>query len=134
MISLYPAILVAHSSLRWAVLIGLVVATARAARGWRRRRPFGRADVLVLRVVLALVDTQLLLGLTLYGGVSPIVRAALGDVCGAMSNPILRFFSLEHPLAMLCGIAVLHVGLLRAKRLGSDPERHRSVLLTTTAA
>ena len=134
MTSVYAAILLAHSWVRWAVLVALVISTARAAHGWFRRRPFSHSDERVVRLLLGLVDTQLLLGLSLYGGVSPIVRAALGDIGGAVSSPVLRFFILEHPVAMLSGITILHVGLLRAKRLGSDPERHRSVLRTTAAA
>jgi len=134
MVSWYSALLVAHSYLRWGVLGMSVVCVARAAHGWARRRPFERADERVVRVLLSIVDTQLLLGLLLYAGLSPITGAALHDVRGAMSNSVLRFFSLEHQVAMVAAIAVLHVGLLRAKRLGADPKRHRSVLVSTAAA
>jgi len=51
-----------------------------------------------------------------------------------MHNAILRFVLVEHPLAMLIGVVVLHVGGLRAKRLGDGPLRHRAVSRTVAAA
>jgi hypothetical protein len=131
--SLHDVILLAHSTLRWGVLAGVLWCLARAAVGWVRRRPFDDSDARVVRILTALVDTQLLLGLVLYGVLSPIGLAALGAP-GMMGNVILRFFALEHPLLMITGVTVLHVGMARARRLGADPRRHRAVLLTTFSA
>jgi hypothetical protein len=48
------------------VLAAMMLCSARSARAWRRRRPFTRTDQSWLRVVVVLVDTQLLFNLLLY--------------------------------------------------------------------
>ncbi|MDX2167242.1 MAG: hypothetical protein SF182_09270 [Deltaproteobacteria bacterium] len=126
----YTTILLLHSWLRWGVLALGVWCGLAAARGWRQRAPFGGADVRRLTLFVAAVDTQLLLGLLLYAQLSPITSIAFGNLGAAMGNAVLRFFVLEHPLAMVSGVALLHVGSVRARRLGADPTRHRAVLRT----
>ncbi len=133
MISWYDATLLAHSANRWLVLVVALMCIARAAGGWFRRRPYDRTDERLIRAFVAVVDTQLLLGLVLYLILSPIGAAAL-LAPGMLWNAILRFFAFEHPLIMLIGFAVLHVGVVRAKRLGDAPERHRAFLKTVALA
>jgi hypothetical protein len=130
----YATILSLHSWLRWGVVGLALLCIARAALGWRRRRSFERGDARLFRVLVAAVDTQIVLGLLLYARLSPFSAAGFSDLGGAMHNSVLRYFVLEHPLAMLIGVAVLHVGSVRARRWNSEPQRHRAVLRTTATA
>lgn len=130
----YATILLLHSWLRWGVVGLALLCIGRAAQGWRQLRPFDQRDARRLRLLVAAVDTQLLLGLLLYAVLSPISAAGFTDLGAAMGNSVLRYFVLEHPLAMLLGAAALHVGSARARRWHADPRRHRAVLRTVAAA
>lgn len=130
----YAAILMVHSWLRWGVLALGLLCAVHAARAWKQRAPFQPADARRLTLFVAAVDTQVLLGLLLYLWLSPITPLAFADLGAAMHNAVLRFFVLEHPLAMLIGAAVLHVGSVRARRLGATAPRHRAVLRTVATA
>jgi hypothetical protein len=130
----YPHLLVAHSWVRWTVLILLVAVVVRAWRG--RRAPNAVWSALDERVQVALVaaaDLQLLLGLWLYA-ISPFARAFLADPIGNQKVRILRFFGEEHIVMMLAAIAFVHVGRVKARRAADAVERHRRVFAWTLAA
>ena len=65
MSGMYDALIVAHSWIRWAVLVLAVVAFARAATGRFTRRPWTPADDAAGRWLVISVDIQVLLGLVL---------------------------------------------------------------------
>ena len=132
--ALYPWILFAHSWVRWLVLIALAIALARSIAGWRARRPFAARDEAAVRALVGMVDLQVLLGLVLYVYLSPITSAAFRDLGAAFWQATLRFFTIEHPFAMILALVVLHVGNVRAKRDGEAPQRHRTVLIATALA
>ena len=132
--ALYPWILFAHSWLRWLVLLALLVALARAIAGWRAKRAFAARDEAAARALIGAVDVQVLLGLLLYVFLSPIASAGFRDLGATLWEATLRFFTIEHPFAMLLALFVLHAGNVRAKRHGADPRRHRTVLIAAALA
>ena len=100
----YAVALLAHSWLRWIVLgiaLWAIVTSLRATAGWHERDG-RRATALV-----GLADLQMLLGLLLYLGVSPIAEAAWH---GGFGEPVLLVFGLLHPILMIVATIVLHVG------------------------
>jgi hypothetical protein len=111
-----------HSGLRWVVLVAAVVAVVRA---WRDGAS-GRAG-LVLTIAL---DTQVLVGLVMYGLTSPIVRAGLANMSGAMKDRVMRFFVIEHAFAMIVALVLVHVARV-AERRGKG--RRAAILLTVAA-
>jgi hypothetical protein len=110
------------------------VVLIRSARGWLGRRSWCSADDRWHIALIAAIDTQLVLGLSLYVWLSPLVRVFLLNPGAAMADPALRFFGVEHITAMLIGIALLHVGRVRSKRIPQPPRRHRMVCITTAIA
>ncbi len=130
----YATVLWVHSWLRWGVVCLAVLCLVRAARGWVRRAPFADVDARLQRLFVGAVDAQLLHGVLLYALLSPITAVGFSNLGAAMRNSVLRFFVLEHPLAMLIAVVVVHVGLLWSRRFGADPRRHRAVLRTTAVA
>jgi hypothetical protein len=87
---IHPLALFAHSWLRWLVLgVGVAVAV-RAARGHSHGRDFSEEDEQLARAWVGLVDTQLLLGLTLYA-LSPLTHAAFAAPRAAFWESTLRF-------------------------------------------
>jgi hypothetical protein len=126
----YTFVLAAHSYVRWAVLALALAVLARAAIGWRRARPWTTADERTHVAFVAVVDTQLLLGLALYVFASPLSRAFVAAPSAALKDAVLRFFGLEHPVLMLSAVIVVHAGRALSRR----KHRHRRAAISVALA
>jgi hypothetical protein len=124
---MYSAVLLLHSWLRWAVILFGLLAVWRAIAATRSRRAWLPGDERFCRIFLGVLDFQFLLGLLLYFVWSPLTKAALGDFSGAMKDPLMRFWAVEHWFGMLIGIALAHVGMTRARKAATDSLRHRRI-------
>ena len=113
------AVLTLHSWLRWLVLLTGVVAFVRAAAGASGRKPWKPSDDRAGFWFVTALDAQFTLGLILYAFLSPITRAAFGDFGAAMKNSGLRFWAVEHVFGMLIGVALAHIGRVRARKTDS---------------
>jgi hypothetical protein len=127
---IYGLVLLAHSWLRWLVLaLGIGLLTL-ALRGWRAATDgWSPASERLRRGFLGTLDTQMLLGLALYALLSPLPRAGLTDIGGALGSPVLRFYTIEHLVGMLVGIVVAHAGSDRAMRV-EGVHRYRTLMVT----
>ena len=125
---LYAVVLTIHSWLRWGVLLAGLVAFIRSALGASRRAAWTPADDRAGFWFSTVLDAQFLLGLVLYLFLSPFTRAAFGDIGQAMSNSGLRFWVVEHVFGMVVGLALVHVGRVRARKADSL-RRHRVVAI-----
>ena len=122
---MYSAVLLLHSWLRWLALIGGVGATF-AALG-KGTGALQHAERWGLIFMIAL-DVQMLLGLLLYGFLSPFTAVAMDDFGGAMRNPALRFWAVEHLAMMLGAVILVHVGRVLARK-ATDGDKKRKRLL-----
>jgi len=122
---MYPLMLVVHSLLRWVVLAAGLVAFGRALAGMRARRAWTAGDDRAGQVFVGTLDLQLLIGLVLYFGLSPITRAAMQDFGAAMGNSMLRFWAVEHILGMVIAVALAHVGRVRVRKTTDPVRRHK---------
>jgi mono/diheme cytochrome c family protein len=125
-VSLYAFLLLAHSWVRWGVVVLVLWVFGRSVEGARSARPWLRTDERAHVALIAFVDLQLLLGVWLYVSQSAIVRAFLADPAQGMKITALRFFGLEHAVTMLLAVLVLHVARVRSKKKEGG-ERHRTV-------
>lgn len=107
---MYGIVLIIHSWLRWAVLAAGIAAVARG----------GARDSSTGRWFTVLLDVQMLIGLLLYFVFSPFTTAALGDFGGAMRNPQLRFFAVEHTFGMIIGLVLAHIGTAKIKKAPAE--------------
>lgn len=128
---MYPAVLLLHSWLRWLVLVAAIVVLVRAVAGWQRARPWTQADNSAGKLFVIALDSQFLIGLILYAGLSPITRTALTDMGGAMRDGLLRFWGVEHAVGMIAALAIAHIGQARARRKPNPTARHRAVAIST---
>jgi hypothetical protein len=126
---MYSAVLLLHSWVRWLVLIAGVLAVARALVGMSGGKPWTNADDRGTMLFSIALDIQMLLGIVLYAGLSPITRLAFADMASAMRNPMLRFWVAEHFAGMLVAVALVHIGrnVITRKAAGSD--RHRLAVM-----
>lgn len=123
---MYSLFLVLHSWLRWGALIAGVLALVALISD---RGPGGsaRAEKWSLFFIIAL-DLQLLLGLALYFGISPVMESIRADFGAAMRDSTSRFWAVEHIMLMLVAIGVAHVGRVLARK-ATTPDARRSRLL-----
>lgn len=131
---MYGTVLIIHSLVRWAVLLTGVFATARGISGWRSRRPWTLPDERAGFWFLMTLDLQFLLGLLLYGVLSPITWAAFQDFGGAMRDSLARFWAVEHAFGMIVAIALAHIGRSRVHKTGNDGKRHKLAAIFFTLA
>ena len=130
---MHRALLTAHSLNRWLVVVLLLVALGTGIAGWVRGRRWNGADDRTSRLLIAVLDLQLLLGIALYA-VSPLVRAGLSDLSATMDNRVLQFFTVEHAPTMIIAVLVVHLGRVRARRAADDRRRHRVTTLSVALA
>jgi hypothetical protein len=126
---MYVWTLVLHSWLRWLVLVAGAIAVARSLAGLSGRRPWTSADDAAGKWFVISLDVQLLIGLLLYGVLSPITRVAFGDMGAAMRDPALRFWAVEHFFLMVVAVALAHIGRARARRAPAPAGRHRNAFI-----
>ncbi len=102
---MHAAFLFVHSLLRWFVLAAAVYAVVRAfSRDNSAGRWFAR-----------LLDLQVAIGLLVYW-LSPITSSALGNMGAAMQNRVVRFWAVEHAFSMILAVALVHIGVVRARK------------------
>lgn len=126
--SLFSLTLIAHSLLRWVLVVLLGLALFSALRGWLGRRPWTTTDNRLGGLLTMAADLQLLAGLLLYF-VSPIVTAARADMAAAMSDAGTRFWSVEHASGMLLAVVFIHVGRARSKRAIDAVLKHKQAAI-----
>ncbi len=111
---MYLLVLAAHSLVRWAVLGAAAWATLAALGGLRGRRIWTRKARVPGIVLAAVADVQLLLGLSLWLGLSPHAVTAAGRS---------GYWTFLHPLLGLVVVALVHVGSVRVRRMLDDGSR-----------
>jgi hypothetical protein len=125
---MYNVILHLHSSLRWVVLLLLLIVVYRSLTAGKR--PFSSTDKKYGLFTMIVCDIMLLIGIYQWlagnWGLSSMQNNGMKDI---MHNPTLRFFAIEHPIGMLVAIIMVHIGKAYAKKDLPDPVKHRRTLL-----
>jgi hypothetical protein len=133
-VSVYELTLMLHSLLRWLVLLAGLVAAARSLGALVSHRPWTPLDDKAGRWFTMSVDAQILLGLVLYGVLSPITRRALTNMGEAMRDASMRYWAVEHVSLMLIALAMVHVGRSRSRKGATSAAKHRSAAIFYTLA
>ena len=124
---MYSALLFLHSWLRWVVLALAVMVLLRASAG--RGKAWSPADARGMRLFVIALDIQVLLGLILYVGISPITAVAFQNLGAAMRDASLRFFVVEHFVGMLAAVALAHIGSVKVRKAQDAAAKHRIALI-----
>lgn len=115
-----------HSSLRYVLLVVLLIAIAQGLSGWSGARSFANATRKTVLYTVIVTHLQLVLGLILYFTSDWVMP---GDMGAAMKNPVTRFFTVEHIAMMLVAVVLITVGSAMSKRGKSDAIRHKRVVI-----
>jgi hypothetical protein len=121
---MYEVLLVLHSWLRWFVLGAGLLAVVRAYAGMSGRRPFTKGDNAVSAAFSGFMWLQVIVGLGLYFGLSPVGLKAM-KVAGAMKDPTTRFFGMEHVALMILAAILAQVGRIALKKAPTDTLKHK---------
>jgi hypothetical protein len=129
---MYPVALSLHNVLRWLVLIGGVYALATILPGWNGARAWGATQSRAARIYVSLMHLQLVVGLLLYLGLSPLMRAVLDNFGAALKNGQARFFAVEHASGMIVAVVFATLGSALARRRPDDRGKYRAAGLWFT--
>ena len=125
----YIPLLALHGALRWLVVAAALAAIVVAAPGWSGNKPVRPALLRCGVVFVILMDVQLLLGLILYFGVSPVTRAAFHNMGAAMKDHEMRFFTVEHTTYMVLAVICAHIGAALSRKGKTDRMRYRGATI-----
>jgi uncharacterized membrane protein len=125
---MYIGLLHLHSFLRWIALLAIIAAFVRSLLGLLNKSAYSPLDKKLSLISLISTHIQLLIGFILYF-VSPIVSAGLADMGGAMKDPTLRFWTIEHISVMIIAIIFITLGYSLSKRAVNDSDKHKKVAL-----
>lgn len=130
--NIYPQLLALHGWLRWVALAAALAAIFVAFSGWSGTKAAG-TNLRKFGVIFVItMDVQLLLGLLLYFGASPVVRAALANLGEAMKQYEPRFFAVEHTTLMLLAIVCAHIGAALSRKGRTDRMKYRGAAIAYT--
>ena len=134
MTGFYSAYLALHTWNRWAVLAVTLAAVLASFWGWKTRQPYGRGYRLLAWTSVWISSLQSFLGFTLYFYYDGYQKALWNSPGASMKNPDIRFFGVEHALAMFMTIGFVHLGAARARKSKDDQLSHRWLAWSHTAA
>ncbi|MBK6545836.1 MAG: hypothetical protein WAR77_07440 [Saprospiraceae bacterium] len=131
---MYDILLQMHSWLRWLVLGLGIYSIYMNYSGWKAGSVFTEQVKKINTFFIASLHTQLILGLALYLGVSPMMKMILADFGASMKNSDLRFWSVEHMLGMIIGIAIAQIGNIKSKKQATDSLKFKTAFVWFTVA
>ncbi|CAN5403951.1 cytochrome B [soil metagenome] len=125
--TMYPALLITHSFLRYFVLILLLIVIVNSFLGFSGKRPFGKTDNILGLTLFSVTHTQLLLGLLLYF-VSPLVQFNGETMKSA------RYWTVEHFTIMLAAIVFITLARITSKKMSDSTAKHKRMLIFNSIA
>ncbi|SDL64876.1 hypothetical protein SAMN04487898_12221 [Pedobacter sp. ok626] len=125
---MHQILLTLHSANRWLVLIFLIYAIFLSARGILRSRAFGKHDNFIRHFTATISHVQLMLGLGLYL-ISPTVKfnSAIAETHLWIDEH--NFFRYVHISLMIISVILITIGSARARRMQTDGEKFKTMLL-----
>lgn len=126
---MYTGFLHLHNTLRWLILLSLVITLVKYVSGWLGNQSWKKTDNILGIVFTSLMDIQLLTGLALYFFLSPVTKLAMSDFGAAMKDPSLRFYAVEHFSMMLIAVVLVHIGRAKSKKAKTDSAKFRTATI-----
>ncbi len=120
---MYSILLHSHNGLRLLILPVALITLGYLISGIIRKAPWAKTGKILTSIYTGLMDLQVLVGLLLYVGFSPITKAAFSDFGAAMKNSELRFYAVEHISLMLLAVVFAHIAGKMAKKGSSDKSK-----------
>jgi len=102
--------------------------------GWKSGLVYSDKDKKLNTYMMLLLHSQLVIGLALYFGVSPMMKDIMANFGGSMKDSAQRFWSVEHMMGMVIGIIVAQIGASKAKKQSTDAQKFKTGFMWFTIA
>lgn len=129
---MYAKFLAIHSIFRWLVLLSLVSIIFTSIQGLLTKRTYTNLDKWLRTITSAIGHTQLLLGLTLYFALSPLMKYFVEN--GGGDNYQMWFFGIYHIIMMFSAIVVMTIGSALSKRALEDQRKFKILTIYFSVA
>src|SRR6478609_3176668 len=126
---MHSLLLIFHSTIRYFVLIFLLVIIVRSLLGWMSKKEYTKVDDKVSLWLFMLTHMQLLIGLILFF-VSPIVIFS----GASMKDSVARYWLVEHGTAMLIAIVLISMARIQSKKLADSSAKFKKLFTFNIAA
>ncbi len=126
---MHSLLLLFHSTIRYFVLIFLILVIVRSLMGWMNRKDYTNTDDKVSLWLFILTHTQLLIGLILFF-VSPVVIFS----GASMKDSVARYWLVEHNTMMIIAIVLISVARISIKKIADTVAKHKRLFILNTIA
>ena len=126
---MYTALLHTHSSIRYVVLIMLLIVIVKSLLGLVNKKPFVKLDNTLSLILLIATHIQVVAGLLLYF-VSPFVKFG----SETMSDKFTRYWTVEHIFAMIIAVVLITAARSTSKKMTDATARHKRLFIFNTLA
>lgn len=124
----------AHNVMRWLVLLAALWALFRSWRGLVSGSVWSPKDRSAGLIFSSVLNLQFVVGILLYC-LSPLTNPIFTQGFKyAMSNPVYRFFTVEHPFTMLMAVILAQIGYSASKRAPTDRSKFLRASIAFTLA
>lgn len=125
---MYQGLLHLHSTLRWVILLLLLVAIYNSITN--KNKDFTNGHRKTGLFLLIASDITLLIGVYQWitGNLGLKAFQSFG-MSGVMKNSVYRFYAVEHTIGMLVAIILIHVAYSYSKKAVPGPQKHKRSLL-----
>ena len=121
-----------HNIFRWLILLFALLTIVGSVSGMGGKKQFTANNKRVALFLLISCDIQLLLGLFLYFANGWFTQLTTGT--DVMTNAGLRFFAMEHNVAMIIAIILVHIGYSATKKDIPDQSKFKRLFWFTFIA
>lgn len=132
--STYNVFLTIHSLTRWVVVVTAILTIVTAWQGWSGGVVWNATKARFATWFVNATSVQLVLGLILYGALSPLTLKAFSDFGAAMKDSAIRYWAVEHMVVMTIAVALVHIGSGRIRKGTDDKAKHRAAAIFFTVA
>ncbi|MBX2985864.1 MAG: hypothetical protein LC109_12905 [Bacteroidia bacterium] len=111
-----------HNLVAWILVIILIVSVVLFLINNSGKKPLSKLQNNLRLFAVIVSGLQLVLGFALY-----FIQNRIQGM-SSMSVPEIRFYSLEHPLIMLIGIAFIHIGSAKIKKAPTELKNKKGLI------
>ena len=126
---MHSLLLLFHSTIRYFVLIFLIVLIARSLMGWINKKEFTKNEDMLSLWLFMLTHTQFLVGIILFF-VSPAVIFS----GASMKDSESRYWLVEHNTMMIIAIVLITIARISIKKITDHSAKHRRLFILNSAA
>ncbi|MBX3238602.1 MAG: hypothetical protein KIT80_07460 [Chitinophagaceae bacterium] len=130
---MHPHLIMLHSVLRWLILLAMLITLYRSYTGWKSGRAYTSWDNRWKKITVSAIHIQFLVGLVMYF-LSPVVSYFWKNFSTAVKERDIRFFGMEHLVAMTIAVVLVTIGSSKVKRLNDSRAKFKTLTIWFTIA